>query len=66
MKRIAAERLLIGISQEKLAMHLGTTKQTIYRWENGLANPRLPDLCNMAAFFGCTTDWLLGRSESRK
>lgn len=66
MKRIATERILLGMTQEKLAKALGTTNQTVYRWENGVFSPKVSELCKLADFFGCTTDWLLGRSESRK
>ena len=66
MKRIAAERMLSSISQQELADKLGVVKQTVYRWENGITNPRIVDLFAMANLFGCTVDWLLGRTENRK
>ena len=66
MKRIAAERILSSISQQELANKLGVVKQTVYRWENGITNPSIADLFAMANLFGCTVDWLLGRTENRK
>ncbi len=32
-------RVLFGLTQEQLALHLGVTYSTINRWENGRGNP---------------------------
>ena len=66
MKRIKAERAMIGFSQEALAKKMNVSTPTVQRWEYGTVDIPTSVLCKLANFFGCTTDWLLGRSESRK
>jgi transcriptional regulator with XRE-family HTH domain len=41
-----------GISQEALAEKVGTTANTISRWETGTYKPSLEDLDNLSRFFG--------------
>jgi transcriptional regulator with XRE-family HTH domain len=41
-----------GISQEALAEVVGTTPNTISRWENATYKPSLSDLERLARFFG--------------
>jgi transcriptional regulator with XRE-family HTH domain len=41
-----------GISQAELARHMGTTPNTISRWETGVYKPSVTDLENLARFFG--------------
>lgn len=43
---------------------LGLAKQTIHGYENGDRNPDLETLSRIADFFGVSTDYLLGRSDS--
>ena len=66
MLRIKAERVIVGMTQTDLAKKMNVQMQTVQRWENGTIDMPVSRLCELADFFGCTTDWLLGRSESRK
>lgn len=66
MLRIKAERVMLGMTQTNLAEKMNVQMYTVQRWEDGKINMPVSRLCELADFFGCTTDWLLGRSESRK
>ncbi len=41
-----------GLSQEDLAAEIGTTANTISRWETGTYKPSLDDLDKLSRFFG--------------
>jgi transcriptional regulator with XRE-family HTH domain len=66
MLRIKAERVVLGMTQTDLAKKMNVQMRTVQRWEDGTTDMPVSRLCGLADFFGCTTDWLLGRSESRK
>ena len=66
MLRIKAERVMLGMTQTDLAEKMNVQMYTVQRWENGTIDMPVSRLCQLADLFGCTTDWLLGRSESRK
>ena len=66
MIRIKAERAIVGMTQTDLAKKTNVQMQTVQRWESGTIDMPVRRLCELADLFGCTTDWLLGRSESRK
>lgn len=57
---IEAERARKGLSNDMLANHLGVTRKTLYNWINKGEIPE-SKLVQMADFFGCSTDYLLGR-----
>lgn len=65
MRNIASERVRIGLTQEGLADHLGVSRQTVLRWENGKSNPPTSAVYMMANLFGCSTDYLLGITDVR-
>ena len=65
MRNIASERVRIGLTQEGLAEHLGVTRQTVLRWENGKTTPPTSAVYMMADLFGCSTDYLLGITDVR-
>ena len=65
MRNIASERVRICLTQEGLADHLGVTRQTVLRWENGKTNPPTSAVYMMANLFGCSTDYLLGITDER-
>lgn len=65
MRNIASERVRLGLTQEGLAEHLGVARQTVLRWENGKTNPPTSAIYMMAYLFGCSTDYLVGRTDER-
>ena len=58
---INAERSRHGMTMESLAKELGVSRKTIYNW---MAHGNIPQsqLQKMSQMFGCTIDYLLGRS----
>ena len=62
IKRLRLER---GLTQEKLAEHLGVTFQSVSRWERGEAYPDITMLTCLAGFFSVTTDELLGFGKAQ-
>lgn len=67
-KEIFCERLKVlrtarQLSQQQVAEALGTTKQTISRWESGEREPNLASLYALAVYYEVSTDYLLGKSE---
>lgn len=66
MENIMKKRIKLGISQAEFAKKMGVNTSTVYRWEKGQIDIPSSTLCEIADALGCTTDWLLGRSESRK
>ena len=63
-QRIREVRQARGMSQVELAGLLGVTKQSVSNWENDNIQPSIEMLVKIADYFGVTTDYLLGRSET--
>jgi len=59
-EQIAFLRKQKNITQEELAQALGVTNQSVSKWENGACCPDIALLPEIAAYFGVTTDALLG------
>lgn len=62
MKNLKAFREKFRFTQADLAEQLGTTQQTIARWEAGKTEPNLAALRDLAICLGTTVDALVGRS----
>lgn len=45
-KRIAYYRKLRGLSQEKVAEHIGISRQAVTKWENDNSSPNTDICCN--------------------
>ena len=60
IKELREER---EISVDKLAKAIGVNPRTIFRWEAGEAELTHGNLISVADYFGCTTDYLLGRED---
>lgn len=55
-----------GITQETLAFEMGVSVAAVSKWENDKALPDIIMLCQLADFFGVTTDELLGRARRQR
>ena len=51
---IRAERARADLTQEDLALRLGTTKSTVSMWESGAQIPGADKICALASALGCT------------
>lgn len=49
-----------GIGQVELAKEIGVSKAIISLWENGLREPGMISLINLAKFFDVSIDFLVG------
>ena len=64
-ERLKSERKNLHWTQQKLADALPTSRSNVANWENGYNEPS-PDLLKKCAdIFGCSTDYLLGRTDKR-
>ena len=52
-----------GLTQAKLAQVVNIPMSTIRNWEQGRFIPEVNTLCNLATYFDCSIDFLLGRSD---
>lgn len=67
MNSIKEMRSGMGGTLSDLAHKMGTTQQTIARWETGKSEVGAPQLRYLAVIFGCSVDRLLGtKSEARR
>lgn len=61
LKQLRAER---GLTQKELAAYLKIDRTTYVKYEAGTSEPNFATLTRLAAYFGVTTDYLLGYSPS--
>ena len=61
--RIVAARERMGWTQIDVAYEIDVDPMTVSRWERGVTTPRSSALLALADALGCTTDYLLGRSD---
>ncbi len=55
-----------GLSQQKLAEKFNLSQQSIYKYENQLAEPDLTTLMQFAEFFHTSVDYLIGYTSDDK
>lgn len=58
--RIQEAREAHGWTQERLANELGTTQQTVQRWETGAVDPKISKVVAISELLGVTVSYLLG------
>ena len=58
--RISRQRTL-----EEVGRAVGAEKQTVHGWESGKSKPSLEAITKLAAYYGITTDLLLGVSPEQ-
>ena len=61
--RIKQFREAEGMTKTDLARRMGVTRQAVSSWERGVSYPTAANLLQMAEFFSCSVDQLLGREE---
>ena len=61
--RLKEERENKGLTQVDLANKLNIAKQTIYKYEKGIAVPSVSILVELADILGCSMDYLFGRTD---
>jgi transcriptional regulator with XRE-family HTH domain len=61
--RVREERVRRGLSHDRLAAALGTTRQVVIRWERGV-RPNTESRRKLAAYFG--DEEFLGESQPRR
>ena len=64
--RLRELRLERNMSQQRLAMQLSMTQNTISRYENGEREPGIKELIRIADYFNVSLDYLLERSEQKR
>lgn len=62
MENLKRLRIQQGLSQQALAEKFNLTQQSIYKYENGLAEPDIETLKKFAVFFGISVDYLVCNS----
>ncbi|MBD5131631.1 MAG: helix-turn-helix transcriptional regulator [Clostridiales bacterium] len=62
-QRIKEMRTERNISQKKLADAVGVDKRAIIFWEQEVNEPKATYIRNLAEFFGCSADYLLGLKD---
>lgn len=63
--KIYSLRVAKGMTQEQLAAILCVSSAAVSKWERNLANPSIEILWELADYFECSIDWLVGREEKR-
>ncbi|MBR6353960.1 MAG: helix-turn-helix transcriptional regulator [Oscillospiraceae bacterium] len=63
MNRLKQLRAAQGLSQAKLGEMLNCTDVTVSRYETGQRDIDSATICKLCEIFGCSADYLLGRSD---
>ena len=63
--KIYSLRVAKGMTQEQLAVLLCVSPAAVSKWERNLANPSIEMLWDLADYFECSIDELVGREEKR-
>ena len=62
--RIKAQRQKNRYTQKMLASKVSTSPQVISNWERGYTEPSADDISRLSEVLGCSSDYLLGKSNS--
>ena len=61
--RIRERREHKSLLQKDVANYIGISQQAVARWEKGETEPDSETLVKLAELFGCSVDYLLGRTD---
>lgn len=64
--KIAKLRKEQNLTQEQFAQNMEVSRQSVSKWESGVAFPETEKLIRMSELFGCTIDYLLKDKESEQ
>ena len=64
MNNIKSARERAGISKKELAISMGVAQPAVCNWESGKRTPMGKNLSKLAELLGCSTDFLLGKTDS--
>ncbi len=64
VKNLRKLRLRMGVSQQQLADVIGTSQQSINKYENHNVEPDIAALVKLADYFGVSLDDLVGRAPA--
>lgn len=53
-----------GMKQSELADRMNVRPPTVFKWENGMANPTIANLIQLAEIFGVSLDEVVGRKTT--
>ena len=62
--RLRELRNKCGLTQNEMATKLGVSGQTILNWENGIYEPKINQLIQLADLFGVSIDYLVERKTN--
>ena len=65
MKHLKELREKKHLSQQKLASIINVSQQSIYKYENDLAEPDFKTLMDLADFFDTSVDYIIGNTDTR-
>ena len=61
--RLRELRIKSGLTQNEIAARLNVSGQTILNWENGIYEPKISQLIQLADLFNVTVDYLIEREN---
>lgn len=64
-KVMRSERVRAGLSQSEVAERVGVDQRTVSNYERGITSVPADVLLKLSDIYGCTTDWLLGITDTR-
>lgn len=64
-ERFKSERKKLGLTQQQISNKLGISRSNVANWENGVNEASNDMLLKCSELFGCTVDYLLGKSKYR-
>ncbi|MGN0579316.1 MAG: helix-turn-helix domain-containing protein [Ruminococcus sp.] len=62
-ERLCYARSQKGVSQQTVADSLGVSRNLLSNYERGVRQPDFQMLCDLAKFYGTSTDFLLGMTD---